>query len=370
MIVETLGLEASASTWLFNVCREIIKLKYDRSYSVTTSNLIGLQKQFVLDGKLIHELPSPRMEQPDCIVIKSHSLEAELYWFLRASGARFILSVRDPRDAMASMMERLGENEQAWAANLVRSLSSVMTSRHGSTCLIYSYETRFFDSPETLEGLAAFLEAPASRDELMRCFERFTRGNVQKIVSSVGELGADRLLKDHAGRLGDYDTQFNASHIGDGRSGKWTEVVHPSLRPIVDRCFRDVAGKTSLEDGYTMRFHEALFTPVKMPYGTPYEPIFLMRYCWLPRGRWRMKLSGGFPNGKRLQIWCDANSQRLFHSAIEDSSSDYFVFEFEADISYFDKAVNVFASGEGFSTLDPLREHAIVLEATFMRHLP
>lgn len=376
MIVASLGLEGSGSTWLYNVVREIAKLRHARVYNVQSTNLFGLQKRFVLDGRVVHEHDNPRLEEADAIVVKAHSVESELFWTLRAAGCPFVLSLRDPRDSVASMMARLGSGEQAASANLVRSLSAIMSARTLARNMMLSYETRFFERAETVGYLAEFLGVELAASRGQEIFQRYTRDNVRAFVQNLRALPPERAFRDAGGWYSDRDTQFNEHHLGDARSGKWREVVRPILQDAVERCFGEVAGKLELGPAFVLRFPECLFSPVALDHKSPYRPeragagVRMLKFCWLPRGRWHVVVRGGFPAAGKLMLRVGQNGGSLHAEAIEPEDSASFAVAFDADIRVFDRALDLTFEGEGIGELDAMRPNAIEMSAQFLAAIP
>jgi hypothetical protein len=376
MIVETLGMEASASTWLYNVTIEIVKLKFPKYYNIQSSSLVGLQPKFVYEGKVVFEWPIPRIDEPDAFIIKSHAIERDFYWFLRASGAKFILSVRDPRDALSSMISRFKESEQGWAEYLSRSISSIFTARHDTDNIIFLYEDRFFETFEAVGKVADYLKITLTSDQLATIAAKFTRENVKEIVQRLEELPADRVAADHAGRIRDARSQFTAGHVGDARSDKWRENINPALHSVVDRSFGGAAGKTSLDRTFSFGFHEALFSAVKLDGVKPYEPqrhgegaTFFLRHCWLPRGRWLILISGGFPAANDLSLFVEQGGRCAFDCPIASEEISSFQKTFVLENRNFDEHLRLFFRGLDSTMLNPVRENSVMMMATFLGHI-
>src|ERR1700684_1665690 len=90
-VVATIGMHGSASTWVFNVVRELMIAAMG-------------------DIQVVSLYADQREQLPDvagrCLVIKSHHGSVGLDSWLAEAGARIFLSVRDPRDACVSMCQR------------------------------------------------------------------------------------------------------------------------------------------------------------------------------------------------------------------------------------------------------------------------
>ena len=95
MIVATIGLHGSASTWMFNVVRELILAA--RGEGAVLSCYADEPEQ----------LPTEAARTGKALVVKSHHGSAALDAWLEAERAPLFLSIRDPRDAAISMSQRL-----------------------------------------------------------------------------------------------------------------------------------------------------------------------------------------------------------------------------------------------------------------------
>jgi hypothetical protein len=375
MLVQTLGLEASASTWLYNVSRDIIATAHPGLYAIESTNVAPLQKRIEVDSRLVHEYQTQEMADPSTILIKSHNCDNELMWLINATQSPVILSVRDPRDSVASMINRLGEREQSWVENIVRSIAAIFTSRHLTRNIMFQYESRFFEQPETLDEIAAFLGLKldmATRDEI---FARFTKERVATLVSGMESLPATRQLKDHMNRLSDLETMFNSRHIGDGKSGKWATVIREPLRPAIDRALSGLVGKTQLDASVTLRFPEVFFSPHMIEGQPNYVPaeeggrMRLLRHCWLPRGVWHVSVSGSLPATMPVRLSVSQGGEVVHRVDLEASELTAIDFSFEMTNRLYSKDLVLSVTAYDTGPLDPLRAGAVELAATFVRHI-
>lgn len=109
-VVATIGLQGSASTWVFNVVRELMIASFGQSQiSAVFTEELG-------------QLPSVVSQVGQHVLVKSHSGTPDLDAWLRAVEAEIVLSIRDPRDAAISMSQRFNaplERTAGWLAGIV-----------------------------------------------------------------------------------------------------------------------------------------------------------------------------------------------------------------------------------------------------------
>src|SRR4051812_42545431 len=104
VVLSTVGLHGSASTWVFNVVRELM------------IDAVGEPHVLALYADDLSQLPDSDARSGRHLVIKSHQGSAGLDAWLIAAKAQIVLSVRDPRDASISMAQRFSSS----LANAVR----------------------------------------------------------------------------------------------------------------------------------------------------------------------------------------------------------------------------------------------------------
>jgi len=224
-LVATIGLHASASTWVFNVVRELMIAA-------------------VGDSQVVSLYGDERAQMPDAsgryLVVKSHHGSAELDEWLAASDARIFLSMRDPRDACMSMVQRFSSpmaHVVRWIANDCNRLLRLAPQGHP----LMRYEDRYFDDKDTIKRIALTLGLQPAPDVIDAIFDRYRTEAVRAFAQSLDTLPADRLTTVVSFPL-DKVTQILGPHIGDTLTGKWLDLPPPMqseltnvFRPFLDR---------------------------------------------------------------------------------------------------------------------------------------
>jgi hypothetical protein len=213
-VIWCLGMYASASTWLLNAVREI----------QVASGQQDLAIQFVrdtinptmLDGK--HAVS----------IAKSHEIIDETTLLALAGQSNTILmTIRDPLDAVASVME-YQKIQFARALELVKQSSALCLDYikdRRTTCFIY--ETKFFDDPATLLSLSRLMGVTISREAAQESFDKLRRSAVEKLIKGLPQQKG--VLRDLVS--GDYldpVTQWHTHHAGrSGEIGRWRHRLSP-----------------------------------------------------------------------------------------------------------------------------------------------
>jgi hypothetical protein len=144
-VIATVGLHGSASTWVFNVVRELLIA------SVGEGNVLAVYAE--RPDELPDEVTRTLARH---LVVKSHHGSAELDAWLAAAQAQLILSIRDPRDACLSMAQRFNARLDVaarWLANDCRRLLRLSAQ----DLPLLRYEDRFFEDPAAVGRLAEVL---------------------------------------------------------------------------------------------------------------------------------------------------------------------------------------------------------------------
>ena len=209
-LIATIGLHASASTWVFNVVRELMIAA------------AGEERVITLYADRLDQLPDETTRASRHVVIKSHHGSEELDAWLAAEQARLFLSIRDPRDACISMTQRFKaplENTVAWIMNDCDRMMRLATLGHP----LLRYEDRFFEDTFAVGRVAQSIGLNPPPEVIEAIFARYQTDQVQAFARKLEELPAERVTMVGAFKM-DRVTQILAPHIGDGGSGKWYDL--------------------------------------------------------------------------------------------------------------------------------------------------
>lgn len=196
------GPHGSASTWAFNIAREMVIDQHGAAH--------------VLSG-VIQAAPGPLPEPVTGCVYKTHGWPDLPAW-AEHNGAKLLLTVRDPRDCVLSVMrrawptvEQAGEPIEAWAR-----LYPALLAHPG--CKLVVYEDAPFDRVDQVVGIALWLGAPST---LARCLHlRQTYGTAGMRAFAAGIAASDHPA-DLLGIRHDPATDYQAGHIGTADLYGW-----------------------------------------------------------------------------------------------------------------------------------------------------
>jgi len=209
-IVATIGLHGSASTWVFNVCRELMMAAVGEN---------RVETLYTDDGS---DLPGSAACAGRYLIVKSHTGSPRLDEWLAVTKPHVMLSVRDPRDACISTAKRFNLSLRSAVQNVMYDCAHLIRlAAEGHAVL--RYENRFFDDPGTVRELAGWLGIKVADAVMVAIFERYRTDAVRSFVQTLANLPTERKGVVRAVPT-DKTTLYLSGHIGDGRSQKWHDL--------------------------------------------------------------------------------------------------------------------------------------------------
>lgn len=224
-LVITLGLYGSASTWLFNVVRETLNAAYgaERVCAYYADAIALIFQDGAIPGRHV--------------VVKMHVGDGTLAGFVHLAQPLLVLSVRDPRDAVVSLMQRFGQDFDKAASRVVQSAQRIFPFAAAGHPYL-RYEDNFFARRETIDAIAARLGVTLSDAAKAAIFAGYETSSVRNFASRVSALPTER-LDGGADDLFDRVTHIHRGHIGDGLTGKWRESLARSQSEAITQALGD-----------------------------------------------------------------------------------------------------------------------------------
>ena len=208
--VATIGLHGSASSWVFIVARELVLAAAGEDRIVT-----GYADEPA-------QLPPEAERTGRTLVLKSHHGSEALDAWLKAEGAKIVLSLRDPRDAAISMAQRFRAPLNQTVAWLLNDCAR-MTRLAAEGYPLLRYEDRFFEDPAMVDRVAAWLGLAVAPEAAQGIFRRYETDAVRAFARSLSTLPPERVTMVGEHPM-DRVTQILGPHIGDTSEGKWFEL--------------------------------------------------------------------------------------------------------------------------------------------------
>lgn len=205
------GMFSSGSTWLYNIVYELIAhkskdLRIARFYAET-----------------LNSFPEDAWDH-DYIVVKNHHPDTALIELAAERNAPILLTVRDPKDAAASLMTRFLHPANVAAQHVINSARRLIEIRPDQIKLLLHYEDQFTRDVNTIHRISECLQIELSDEDARAIFEKFTPQRVQESIARLEEEG---VFQPGLSRAAQHDpaTHWHPGHIGDGRIGKFETLL-------------------------------------------------------------------------------------------------------------------------------------------------
>ncbi|WP_162488246.1 hypothetical protein [Azospirillum lipoferum] len=217
-IVLVCGMFSSASTWTFNVVVDLLRL--------TTPCHVAFAA--ILNGET--RLPTP--PNGTALVLKTHGWGDPAAFLDRHPDIRCLVTIRDPRDAVVSLMQRFDYGFDHALSYAAQGAGGIVGAACQPESLLLRYENGFMDQAMTIGLIAAHLSLQPSAAEMEALFQRLRPDAVQATIVEA-EL-KNRFPKGlPPGETADPATQWHPGHIGDRLIGKYARFLDQTRQTAV-----------------------------------------------------------------------------------------------------------------------------------------
>ena len=219
-VIACFGLHSSGSTWTYNAVREICKAGSIPFVSVHRDSSANL--------------PWDAPGRP-LIIAKTHNPMADFQKYIFGSDDPVVITVRDPRDALVSYMQRfpktLGKDFALALESIALSATRLVDIVRRRKAAVFRYEDGFIESDDTIDKLASMVGVALERGQRSAITESLTPDAVRETIrrqEAAGIICGEDIW--------DRETHWHAGHLHDGKSGKWRDVLsEDQAREVVKR---------------------------------------------------------------------------------------------------------------------------------------
>lgn len=222
------GLHSSGSTWMFNLVREICRVQgipFESLHRESEANL----PWDALGARLI--------------VVKSHNPMTSFQSFIAAAREPAVITVRDPRDAVASLMQRFGTGFDEAVKTVAVSAATLVALSRARDLPVLRYEDGFIGRVETFDRIAAMLGTSPSRDHRDAILSALAQDSIKRTIGGLMAKGVIGKSPDAFDR----DTHWHANHVGDGEVGKFKRLFDPAQQQEIARQTREFCSQFGYE---------------------------------------------------------------------------------------------------------------------------
>jgi hypothetical protein len=205
-----LGMQASASTWVYNLALDLARL---------------FMPHQPVKGIFVPYRGHLQQLDDTVPVVKSHGVDAPTEASLSRRAHAIIISIRDPRDCVASLVKY--HNSAFWEAlqDVEYAAATCAHLANDRRAIFLRYETQFTEKPETIDQIAAVFGQPLSPAQRNLAFQNSRREAIEKLISKLEQCpSAQRAGND----IYDAERHWHKVHANrTGAIGKWRDTLTP-----------------------------------------------------------------------------------------------------------------------------------------------
>ena len=227
------GMFSSGSTWVFNIVAQLLRKAHPG---------FRIAQTYADEFASEHETQS---SGEDCLVFKTHAPSPATRMLARLGGVPLVLSIRDPRDAIASLMQRFSVSFD-WAFEKVVASSESLIGLRDLPHLLLRYEDGFTNRDESVAKITQHLGLCLPPEALQSIFAAFTPDAVK---AKIADLQAFNIISGaEPANMFDPQTQWHPGHVGDLQIGKWKNYLTPAQAARVSYATRNFSAAFSYRD--------------------------------------------------------------------------------------------------------------------------
>ena len=214
------GLPRSASTWIYNATRLLLKSR-GKVAGISSNGIPADLRSYARTNA--------------CLLVKAHEPDDALVGLAQMLDAPIIVSVRDPRDALVSFEISLGVSRADALGQLKGSAAALLKLDDYPQKLLLKYEETS-DRVACLTEIANHIGVQPSAELLHEIAEELDLETVKK---DIARLEAEGVLDSaRPAEVWTEDSLWHPNHCGDGASGKLREKLSPFDAAIVGNQLR------------------------------------------------------------------------------------------------------------------------------------
>lgn len=207
------GMFASGSTWLYNAARAVAAELEPR---------LPVEGRFVFDTADAAGLGQYGIRQ----IVKAHQVRKGVERIATSADA-ILVTLRDPRDAVVSLMQHQGFPFARALLNVKLAAEACVLLAARPQAVTLHYELGFIDDRGIIDGIAGHMGGTVSAERRDRIFAAGRRPAVEAYIAQLDARPST--IVDDTGDVYDLATHWHKHHAGrSGESGRWRRMLYPA----------------------------------------------------------------------------------------------------------------------------------------------
>ncbi len=221
-----LGMYASGSTWVFNAALEVAAVV------VPSTPVVG---RFVTRQDELDFLDDPARLP----VVKSHDTDEAAAGELARRADTVLVSIRDPRDCVTSLMLYQHYGFDLALATIERTARFCARFASHPNAVLLRYEAGFIDDIATLDLIATNFGSALPEADRARIFAATRRAAIEAFIAKLETLPT-ALRHEGSGDVVDTATQWHAHHADrTGEIGRWRKLLTRPQVAVIEQRLQD-----------------------------------------------------------------------------------------------------------------------------------
>ncbi len=221
-----LGMYASGSTWVFNAAMKVAAVVVPRTPAVGRFVTRHDELAFLDDAT---RLP----------VVKSHDTDEVAAVALASRANSLLVSIRDPRDCITSLMLYQHYGFDLALATIERTTRFCARFVSHPNAKLLRYETAFIDDPATLDRIATSLGGSLAAVDRDRIFTETRRPAIEAHIARLDALPS-AVRHERSGDVVDMATLWHSHHAHrSGEIGRWRHMLTQRQIAVIEQDMRD-----------------------------------------------------------------------------------------------------------------------------------
>jgi hypothetical protein len=225
------GIMRSASTWSYNVCRELSLRSQIRGSEVTHYGYSNQTDETIREWAAIEKKRGIIVRG----VMKAHVIAPGTRRLIARGKIANVFTIRDPRDAMSSMLRFGQEKSEKEKSFLLEYFCYVLKQGlaflEDGHSLVIRYEEMVDDPAAKIRAIARYLGRPIGEQALSAAAQA---AGVKRARAIVARLEAEAQPgEDHF----DGHSQLHVGHLNGGTIGRWRDELDADFKARVEEAF-------------------------------------------------------------------------------------------------------------------------------------